>query len=212
MGLFEHFPYTNFHDLNLDVILKRVKDAEAAAASSAEEAAGSIAQAEAAVSTANAANTTANAANTTAQQALNSATSANTAAQQAISDAAAALAAAEASEFEIINIQCDRTNHTATVQSSYTWDELYNLVANNKVLFRLKDSGFSSDMIPTPFRPRIQEGGSQPASLNSAVWVDGFYTAWGSGTPYNAVYIQRVWLMNGLTGTYYVGYADVTAI
>lgn len=26
MGLFEHFPYTNFHDLNLDWILKTVKD------------------------------------------------------------------------------------------------------------------------------------------------------------------------------------------
>lgn len=43
MGLFEHFPYTNFHDLNLDVILKRVKDAEAAAAESAEDAAASAA-------------------------------------------------------------------------------------------------------------------------------------------------------------------------
>lgn len=26
MGLFEHFPYTNFHELNLDWILKTVKD------------------------------------------------------------------------------------------------------------------------------------------------------------------------------------------
>lgn len=26
MGLFEHFPYTNFHDLNLDWILKTVKE------------------------------------------------------------------------------------------------------------------------------------------------------------------------------------------
>ena len=26
MGLFEHFPYTNFHDLNLDWILRIVKD------------------------------------------------------------------------------------------------------------------------------------------------------------------------------------------
>ena len=26
MGLFEHFPYTNFHDLNLDWILRVVKD------------------------------------------------------------------------------------------------------------------------------------------------------------------------------------------
>ena len=26
MGLFEHFPYTNFHELNLDWIIKTVKD------------------------------------------------------------------------------------------------------------------------------------------------------------------------------------------
>lgn len=28
MGVFEQFPYTNFHDLNLDWILKKVKDLE----------------------------------------------------------------------------------------------------------------------------------------------------------------------------------------
>lgn len=26
MGVFEQFPYTNFHDLNLDWIIKKVKD------------------------------------------------------------------------------------------------------------------------------------------------------------------------------------------
>lgn len=31
MGIFEHFPYSNFHDLNLDRILERTKAAEAAA-------------------------------------------------------------------------------------------------------------------------------------------------------------------------------------
>lgn len=30
MGLFEHFPYTNYHDLNLDKILERTKEAEVA--------------------------------------------------------------------------------------------------------------------------------------------------------------------------------------
>lgn len=30
MGIFEHFPYSNFHDLNLDRILERTQDAEVA--------------------------------------------------------------------------------------------------------------------------------------------------------------------------------------
>lgn len=32
MGIFEHFPYSNFHNLNLDRILERTKEAEAAIA------------------------------------------------------------------------------------------------------------------------------------------------------------------------------------
>ena len=32
MGLFEHFPYTNFHGLNLDWILQKLKDLEEASA------------------------------------------------------------------------------------------------------------------------------------------------------------------------------------
>lgn len=200
------------YSYDLKWLVRSQKESISKADLAATQAAQAISDAASALTAAGAAATAAANASNSAAQASAQAASANSAATQAAADAAAALAAAQASEFEIIDIQCDRTNHTATVQSSYTWDELYNLVAANKVLFRLKDSGFSSDMIPTPFRPHIQEGGSQPASLNSAVWVDGFYTAWSSGTPYNAVYIQRVWLMNGLTGTYYVGYADVTAI
>ena len=28
MGAYEHFPYTNFHDLNLDWLLKKVEELE----------------------------------------------------------------------------------------------------------------------------------------------------------------------------------------
>lgn len=50
MGLFEHFPYTNFHDLNLDTILKRTEEAEeavTAAAQQVEDAAADMAAADA---------------------------------------------------------------------------------------------------------------------------------------------------------------------
>ena len=36
MGLFEHWPYTNFHDLNLDWIIKKIKNVETAEANTAE--------------------------------------------------------------------------------------------------------------------------------------------------------------------------------
>ena len=56
MGLFEHWPYTNFHDLNLDWIIKKIKNVEtaeansqASAEASAESAAASQLSAEAAL-------------------------------------------------------------------------------------------------------------------------------------------------------------------
>lgn len=76
MGIFEHFPYTNFHNLNLDRILKRTADAEEAVKTSeaaALQAAADVASAEAkattALNTANSALNTANTANTTANSA-----------------------------------------------------------------------------------------------------------------------------------------------
>lgn len=111
MGLFEHFPYTNFHDLNLDVILQRVKSAEAAAASSAEDAADSAAIAQGlddqiaaavansanavsaasnAVSTANSAASNASTALSTANTAASNASTAVSTANTAASDAAIA--------------------------------------------------------------------------------------------------------------------------
>lgn len=77
MGVFEHFPYTNFHDLNLDKILKRTQEAEEAVEASAQlvqDAAADMAAAKAAatnaVNTANSATTTADNAVTIANSAL----------------------------------------------------------------------------------------------------------------------------------------------
>lgn len=98
MGLFEHFPYTNFHDLNLDVILNRVKTAEASAVEAAEDAAGSHQQAAEAVATANQAVSSAQQAINTANAAVTTADQAVTTAQEAVTNSQAAQTAAEASQ------------------------------------------------------------------------------------------------------------------
>ena len=76
MGLFENFPYTNFHNLNLDWIIKVLKNAVA----ELEEIRTNW---ESVRETANTAKTTANAAKTTADAALTSATQAATNAAEA---------------------------------------------------------------------------------------------------------------------------------
>lgn len=76
MGLFENFPYTNFHNLNLDWIIKVLKNAVA----ELEEIQTNW---ESVRDTANNASTTANAAKTTADAALTSATQAATNATEA---------------------------------------------------------------------------------------------------------------------------------
>ena len=76
MGLFENFPYTNFHNLNLDWIIKVLKNAVA----ELEEIQTNW---ESVRDTANTAKTTANAAKTTADAALTSATQAATNATEA---------------------------------------------------------------------------------------------------------------------------------
>lgn len=93
MGIFEHFPYTNFHDLNLDKILERTQEAEEAVETSAQQvqdAASDMAAASAAaanaVSVANGAVSTANTAATSAAQAATSAAVAVTTAQQAVAN------------------------------------------------------------------------------------------------------------------------------
>lgn len=117
MGLFEHFPYTNFHELNLGWFLDKFKallaewgiyqpifegirdEAEAAAADAAEAlAAAETAQgaAETALAQANTAITTANTAVTEAQTARDAAEAAQTGAEAARAGAETAQAGAEA--------------------------------------------------------------------------------------------------------------------
>ena len=54
MGLFEHFPYTNFHDLNLNWIIGKIKNVETAEANTAASAEAAAASAEASQLSANA--------------------------------------------------------------------------------------------------------------------------------------------------------------
>ena len=119
MGLFEHFPYTNFHELNLGWFLDKFKallaewgiyqpifeeirdEAEAAAADAAEAlAAAETAQgaAETALAQANTAITTANTAVTEAQTARTGAETAQAAAETALADAVTAKNAAVAAQ------------------------------------------------------------------------------------------------------------------
>lgn len=72
------FPYTDFHEMNLDWVLNEVKECK-------EDAEDAVNDATAAVTTANAASTTANAASTTATTASTSAASAVSTANQALS-------------------------------------------------------------------------------------------------------------------------------
>lgn len=94
MGLFEHFPYTNYHDLNLDKILERTAEAEQAVADSAADAQQAAADAAAIHGEATTALNTANAALAAATNAVNTANAANTAAGNAVSTANAANTAA----------------------------------------------------------------------------------------------------------------------
>lgn len=79
MGLFEHFPYTNYHDLNLDKILERTAEAEQAAAESAADAQEAASDAAAAEAKATLALNTANSASSAASNAVNTANAASSA-------------------------------------------------------------------------------------------------------------------------------------
>ena len=141
MGLFEHFPYTNFHDLNLDVILQRVKSAETAAASSAEDAAASAAIAQGledqisaavansanavsaasnAVSTANTAASNASTALSTANTAASNASTALSTANTAASNAATALSTANTAASNAATAVTSAASSASSAESAAT--------------------------------------------------------------------------------------------
>lgn len=127
MGLFEHFPYTNFHDLNLDKILERTKEAEEAAQSAAEDAAQAVSDTSAAVSTASNAVSIANNAKNKADDAYTAAGNAQSTADQAILDAAAASAAAAATITPTLVTQANLINS----------DNTYNCIVKNTFCYKL---------------------------------------------------------------------------
>ena len=87
MAIRRLFPYTNFHDLNLDVIIERVNEAEAAAAASAADVAAAAADMAAADAKATLALSTANSASTAAGNAATAAGNAQTTADAAKDEA-----------------------------------------------------------------------------------------------------------------------------
>lgn len=185
MGIFEHFPYTNFHDLNLDKILERTKEAETAVAASAEaaaQAAADVAQAAA-----------------DATLALNTATQALNTAAQALNAANSALAAVPT----IITINCSGTS--AIMDTELTYDEVATLVANNKVVFKVNDSG---SLAPSPtIRPLLWEYSGQNRILVTYMQS----SMLGAGYPGN-LYVRECYFTNSLTGTYKVAYTTLTSL
>ena len=120
MGLFEQFPYSNFHEMNLNKILERTLAAEEAVAASAAAAEAAAADAALAESKATTALNTANSAYSLANTANNAAGTAQTTANQA-------LALAQQDHREKIYIAVDPDANTAEVITDYTWAEIFEL-------------------------------------------------------------------------------------
>lgn len=115
MGVFEHFPYTNFHDLNLDKIMKRTNEAEA----NAQQAANDAAAAAAGIAAANSKST----------EALSKANAAVNTANGAAADAEQALTYSRAKATHSFEIIIDDQNSTITVTDCATGDVLTPLTA-----------------------------------------------------------------------------------
>lgn len=181
MGLFEHFPYTNFHELNLDWILLKVKknteDATAAATDAAE-------------------------AQTAAQAAADTATDAQTAAEAAADAAgeAAEIAAREAG-LEIIDVYGDLdTNSITDVQTDYTWEQLCNKVATGKIFFRVFNTDDSALYVPPAFPARIMR--TYPDTwVDANIQIDSFATGFG-GEAITGIYIRKAYINQNYGGVY----------
>ena len=189
MGLFQHFPYTNFQDLNLDIILKRTKDAEASAAAAQTTA-------EQAVIAAQNAATSAAAAQTTADQAQTSANNALTAAQNANTTANEALAAANKT---VITVNCDYANNTAEIVSDLTFEQIIEAAQQNNILLRISLSTDSDNVYRQLIYPTLQYFSVQNYWSITADLIrsDGTATVAPS-----RIYIDKAIFVNSKTGYY----------
>ena len=181
MGLFEHFPYVNLHELNLDWILLKVKkNTEDAAAAAAD----------------------ASAAETAAQAAADTAANAQTAADAAAQAAAdAAEVAAREAGLEIIDVYGDADNNTITdVQTDYTWEQLCNKVATGKVFFRIFNTDDSDLYVPPAFPARIMR--TYPDTwVDANIQIDSFATGFG-GEAITGLYIRKAYINQNYGGVY----------
>lgn len=191
MGLFEHFPYTNYHDLNLDKILERTKEAEEAVAASEAAALAAAADASAADGKATTALNTANNAKNTADQAALDAGAAQDTADQAILDAAAALGVANSALTPVVvssSDWIDTDNTTVGILDSFAvrigniffFELQLNNVSVDHRMFRFK-APYNNAYAPTECALYTKSGSSTPYDT-----FVGMYSIIGSGIKYFA--------------------------
>ena len=202
MGLFEQFPYSNFHEMNLNKILERTLAAEEAVAASAAAAEAAAADAALAESKATTALNTANSAYSLANTANNAAGTAQTTANQA-------LALAQQDHREKIYIAVDPDANTAEVITDYTWAEIFELCRADKGRFRMAyvDS-FDPDVLDKIEVDGIiwpehynDEASPYSNSYIQITWIYANITPTNTASTYLAV--RKVWLKNSLSGGFY---------
>lgn len=163
MGVFEHFPYTNFHDINLDRILERTKEAEEAAQQAADDAGAIHDEATQALQTANLAQGI-------AINARNTANSAASAASSAVNTANNALTAAQANAIHEYSITVDGQALTFEIDVTHSAPLLNNLIqgiAAGTVIFTTDASVFAGIYGKVSFKPdNITFDPDDPASIN----------------------------------------------
>lgn len=190
MGLFEHFPYTNFHDLNLDKILERTKAAETAVAASAQAA-------EDAADLARTADDNATLALNTANSAASDASDALTASGNAANDAAAALAAVATVSNPAVILKADLIN-SDNLSNAYIIDgggRLSGKILFFRITFTAQGSvvsiPFKSSYIPISFTPAQVYYASDPNYPPDTFKCISYYTSPVGFTMYNMTPSQQ---------------------
>lgn len=183
MGIFEHFPYTNFHDLNLDKILERTKEAEEAVETSAQQVQDAAADMAAAQAAAAAAQSTA-------------ATAQNVAAE--------ALRIVNESIFTIVDVNASYVDDTATIDSTLTYDEIFSLALAGKLLMRLHIS--ENVGMEWPVFPCVYPGSN---ALKAEVHKSSYPNVVSPATQ-NYNYIYDVYFANSKTGKCHRSYITYT--